>query len=127
MNRWTNYAWAARSSMKYVYWRTRCELLQRLIPYAMGRKTAGRAEHIANLEQKIAKLRYEVREMQVAAEQKNNQLLATNLIIRCTGCSRGGPPEPERVTEEVVREVEVVAHRLREWWTNERGRNGAKP
>ena len=40
---------------------------------------------------------------------------------------RGGPPEPERVTEEVVREVEVVAHRLREWWTNERGRNGAKP
>jgi hypothetical protein len=74
--------------------------------------------HIHDLEEKNKKLKQEVRTMQVKAEEVNKTLYATGLIVNCTGCIAGHPDHYEDLTEEKVREVELIASRLRTWWGN---------
>lgn len=81
-----------------------------------------RALHMADLETKNAKLKEEVRTMQVAAEEHNARNYATGLIVRCTGCESGKPFEGELLSEERVQEVEKIARRLRRWFENHKRR-----
>ncbi|MDZ4250347.1 MAG: hypothetical protein U0990_09690 [Candidatus Nanopelagicales bacterium] len=136
MNAWTKHQrWKRRRGqprsvqtfLAMIYWRERARLLGRLIPYCLGRKTAGRAEHIESLELKLAKLREEITTMREAAERHNVQAFATGLIVRCTGCRPGAPEGWEGLTEERVREVEFIARSLRAWWTNEQRKRVEPP
>jgi hypothetical protein len=81
-------------------------------------KSLRRAVHVADLEQKNKKLRSEIRVMQECAERHNREAYATGLIVNCTGCERGGPFNANELTEERVRQVELIAKRLRTWWDN---------
>lgn len=80
------------------------------------------ADHIRGLEVKNERLKREIRYMQEVAEARNRQIRASGYIVRCTGCMAGGPPDAEDMSEELVREVEDIARRLREWWQNTKGR-----
>ena len=81
-----------------------------------------RAQHMADLEQKNAVLKQEIRAMQIAAERHNVESYATGLIVNCTGCWWGRPADAESLTEEEVAAVEGIARRLRTWWEGEKWR-----
>lgn len=75
-------------------------------------------EHLHYVERKNLLLKREVRSMQEKAEEFNKLLYATGLIVNCTGCEAGGPANPENLTEEKVKKVEMIAQRLRSWWNS---------
>lgn len=109
---------------EYLIQERRAERFQTLLAHDVDLtdKDFGRAAHMADLEIKNARLKDEVRTMQVAAEKHNRRNYATGLIVNCTGCDRGGPANFEGLTEERVQEVERIAARLRTWWTNHQSR-----
>ena len=79
-------------------------------------------ETILHLEQKLNRLKGQIRYMQEAAERRNTLLEANGYVVRCTGCWEGRPPEAELLSEEKVQAVEKIATRLRVWWENNRGK-----
>lgn len=85
-------------------------------------KELNRAVHVADLEEKVARLKREVRWMQEASERRNKEAWATGLIVHCTGCEAGAPENASDLTEEKVKAVEGVARRLRAWWNNHTAR-----
>lgn len=106
------------------YWeyRQRAERAERLLQEGLAPKEIGRAHHIKDLEEKNARLKAEVRTMQEKAEYFNHLLYATGLIVNCTGCVAGRPDKCEELTEEKVKTVEQISHRLRTWWENNKHR-----
>lgn len=81
-------------------------------------KELNRALHMSDLESKNERLRHEVRNMQVKAEEFNRLLYATGYIVNCTGCWPGRPDKAEELTEDKVKTVEHLSMRLRSWWQN---------
>ena len=81
-------------------------------------KELNKAKHVASLESKNKKLKQEVRQMQLKAEEFNKKLYATGLIVNCTGCIPGAPDHYDDLTEGKVKQVENIAIRLRTWWNN---------
>ena len=105
-----------------VYWQTRCRFMEGLLAMMFKGKDVRRAAHIKQLEARVRDLRRKVTEMQRVVEDRNRQLVATNLIVGCTGCDAGSPPDMDAVTEDVVASVEEIAKRLRSWFVNHEGR-----
>ena len=85
-------------------------------------KDLNRALHVSDLEEKVKRLKKEVRDMQVYAENHNRTAYATGLIVNCTGCDAGEPLNGGELTEDRVKEVEVLASRLRTWFDNHKYR-----
>ena len=109
--------------LREVYWRERCVLAEQLLKHVFTNKEIGRACHIHDLEEKIERLQDEVTHQRKAAEYRNNQLRAANLIVSCSGgCEDGVIGDKDKVNEEMVSEVELIAKRLRSWFVNYRGR-----
>ena len=81
-------------------------------------KDMRRAEHMADLEQKVNRLKSEVTCMRESAERHNIGAYATGLIVRCTGCETGQPFEGNDLTEDRVKMVERISGRLRTWFIN---------
>ena len=106
------------------YWHADQELrrIQRILRSQLTPKELARAQHMADLEQKNAVLKLEIRQMQIAAERHNVESYATGLIVNCTGCWWGRPADAESLTEEEVAAVEGIARRLRTWWEGEKWR-----
>lgn len=87
------------------------------MPPSKPKTTAG--WHIRCLEDKIRNLRAQVEQLRACVEDRNLWIRseANDYIVRCTG----GCPEGydwENMTEEQIQEVEKIAVRLREGWTN---------
>ncbi len=98
-----------------------CERLHKLLESDYHtNKELNKALHMSDLEDKNRKLKEEVRNMQLKAEEFNNLLYATGLIVKCTGCESGRPFDSESLTEEKVMTVERISARLRSWWNNNR-------
>ncbi|KKN98900.1 hypothetical protein LCGC14_0141410 [marine sediment metagenome] len=109
--------------IKMYYWRDRCRLAEKLIQHVLTRKDVGRALHIHGLEEKLRKLQEEMTHQRIAAEVRNKQLKAANMIVCCTGgCEGGIIGSSDKVEEELVVEVERTAKRLRQWWENRKHR-----
>ncbi len=105
--------------LRTVYWRDRCGLAEKLLKYVFTSKEIGRACHIHDLEEKIKRLQDEVTHQRKAAEYRNSQLKAANLIVSCSGgCEGGFMGDKGKVDEEMVSEVELIAKRLRSWFVN---------
>ena len=120
-----NPAWASDESqiLRMVYWRDRCELAEELLHHVLTRKEIGRACHIHDLETKVKRLQDETTEQRLIAEYRNRQLRAANLITYCTGGCKGGIcGSDEKIDDELVSEVEMIAKRLRGWWVNHEAR-----
>lgn len=67
----------------------------------------------------IARLKSEIREMQLVLERKNRELDALHYVWCNGGCDGGTHRWTENtVTEEVVLEAERNTKRLREWFDN---------
>ena len=103
-------------------WRDKAEKLEEILKEDYTTKEINRAEHIRGLETKNRRLKKEIREMQLKAEEFNKLLYATGLIVHCTGCLPGAPANYEDLTEEKVQQVERIAQRLRTWWKNNKRR-----
>lgn len=117
----TNPAWKEDHSpmMRELYWQRRCELAEELLKHTLTNKEIGRACHIHDLEEKNNRLKAEITHQREAAEYRNRQLIASNLIVSCSGgCETGIMGCKDKINEEVVAEVERTAKRLRSWWTN---------
>lgn len=117
----TNPAWRNdhRAMIRETYWEQRCQLAEELLKHVLTNKEIGRACHIHDLEKKIKHLQLEVTHQREAAEYRNRQLQATNLIVSCSGgCESGIMGSRDRINEEMVSGVERIAKRLRSWWTN---------
>lgn len=113
--------------MRTIYWERRCELAESLLKHVFTKKEIGRACHIHDLEIKVKKLQIEITHQRKAAEYRNRQLEAANLIISCTGgCDDGVIGDKDKVTEEIVSEVERTSKRLRSWWNNYKYRQDRK-
>lgn len=113
--------------LEYTAEKERADLLERILLRLVDENELGRAEHIHHLEDKNKALKHEVRVMQKKAEEFNRLLYATGLIARCTGCEAGKPFGGEDLTEEKIRDVEILARRLRAWWNNHCHRTGVVP
>lgn len=121
----TNPAWKNNDDeiIRTIYWEQRCELAEELLKHVFTNKEIGRACHIHDLEKKVKKLQKEVTFQREVAEYRNRQLKAANLIVSCTGgCDTGIIGFPDKITEEIVTEVERIAKRLRGWWVNYQSR-----
>ena len=124
-----NPAWqnSDRELLRTVYWEERCRLAERLLNHVFTKKEIGRAYHINALEKKVGKLQEEVTHQRKAAEYRNRQLRAANLIISCTGgCDTGVIGSKESINEELVGEVERTAKRLRTPPHNYQSKRGRK-
>lgn len=113
--------------LRNAYWEERCALAERLLTHVFTKKEIGRASHIHDLEAKVKHLQREITNQREAAEYRNRQLKATNLIVSCSGgCENGIFGSRDRIDEELVGDVETIASRLRSWLTNHnsRVRNG---
>ena len=104
------------SLLREFYWESRCELAEKLLKHVLTEKEIGRACHIHDLEAKVRKLRNELTYQREAAEYRNRQLKAVNLVVSCYGCDAGLIGDPESINESMVFEVEQIAIRLRKWW-----------
>lgn len=102
--------------------RQRAERAEGILKGVLDSPEFRRLTHMYDLERKNRVLKREVRAAQIALEDRNRTVAATNLVINCTGCDAGGPPDREAVTEEVVAEVERIARRLRTWLRNHQDR-----
>lgn len=98
------------------------ERLEKILKRSYTKEELKRIDHLHGLEEKNKKLKKEVRYMQLKAEEFNNLLYATGLIVNCTGCIAGAPANYENLTEEKVKEVEIIAGRLRIWWDTNKNR-----
>lgn len=109
--------------LKTVYWRERCVLAEKLLSHVFTKKEIGRACHIHDLEIKVKQLQNEITRQRGAAEYRNRQLKAANLIVLCSGgCEGGILGSRHRIDEELVSDVETIAKRLRSWLVNYRSR-----
>jgi len=109
--------------LRTVYWQRRCELAEKLLRHVFTKREIGRACHILALEEKVKALQSEITSQREAAEHRNRQLRAANLIVSCSGgCDGGIIGSKENVDEKLVCEVERTANRLRAWWNNYRSR-----
>lgn len=125
----TNPAWETGDSsiLREVYWERRCKLAESLLKHVFTKKEIGRACHIYDLETKVKELQKQITIQREAAEYRNRQLKAANLIVCCTGgCDTGIMGSKEAISEEIVCEVERTAKRLRSWWNNYRYRQDRK-
>ena len=106
--------------MREIYWEERCRLAETLLKrHVISNKEIGRACHIYDLEEKVKTLQNQITCQRGAAEYRNRQLRAANIIISCTGgCDTGIIGSKDQINEEVVCEVETIAKRLRHWWNN---------
>jgi len=105
------------------YWQKRCSLAEKLLRHVFTKKEIGRACHIHDLETKVKQLQNEVTNQREAAEYRNRQLKAINLIVLCSGgCEGGILGSKDKIDEELVGDVETIASRLRSWLTNYRSR-----
>lgn len=100
------------------YWKARCFFAEKLLGNVLDNKEIGRACHMHDLEEKVEHLKRQLTIQREAAEYRNNQLKASNLIVSCTGCEEGFFGSKEEITEEVVKSTEEIVRRLRIWWTN---------
>ena len=64
-------------------------------------------------------------DLRVTREKWRTLATATNLIVGCTGCGHD-LRFPDRLTEEIVVEVETITRRLREYWEAKHA-NGVEP
>ncbi len=112
------YRYHQNSVMKEIYWEERCRLAEALLKrHVISNKAIGRACHIYDLEEKVKTLQKEITFQREAAEYRNRQLRAANIIISCTGgCDTGIIGSKDKIDEEMVCEVERTAKRLRHWW-----------
>lgn len=74
----------------------------------------------------IARLRAEIRRMQLAAERRNLELDALHMVW-CDGGCEGGVHRfdgegPEGITQEIVDAAVRNTDRLKRWWANQQGR-----
>ncbi len=125
----TNPDWATSDCeiLKIAYWEERCALAEKLLENVLTKKEIGRACHIHDLEEKVKQLQFEVTNQREAAEYRNRQLEVTNLIALCSGGCKGGIlGSDDKVTEEMVSDVEKIAERLRSWLVNHHGRKAIK-
>lgn len=125
----TNPLWKTNDHhlIRVIYWERRCELAESLLKHVFTGKEIGRACHIHDLETKVKELQHEITFQREAAEYRNRQLKAANLIVSCTGgCDDGIIGSKEAISEEIVCEVERTAKRLRSWWNNYRSRQDRK-
>lgn len=116
-----NPAWANDSSdiIKMLYWRERCFIAEKLLNNFLDQKEIGRACHIDALETKVERLKEEIRYQQGVAEYRNRQLNAANLITLCTGgCPGGIMGDGNKIDEQTVCDVEMIAKRMRSWFVN---------
>lgn len=116
-----NPAWQSDNCelLRTIYWERRCELAEGLLKHVFTGKEIGRACHIHALEEKIEKLQSEITFQREAAEYRNRQFKAANLIVSCTGgCDTGIIGSKDKINEELVCEVERTAKRIRSWWVN---------
>lgn len=105
------------------YWKERCILAEKLLRHVFTKKEIGRACHIHDLETKVKHLQNEITNQREAAECRNRQLKAANLIVLCSGgCEGGILGSRDKIDEELVSEVEMIASRLRLWLVNYRSR-----
>lgn len=74
------------------------------------------------MDDKIEKLRHEIRVMQVSLENKNKQLSMLNNVW-CTGGCESGFVNKEMLSEEMVSKAEQYAKRLRTYFENYKNRN----
>lgn len=120
-----------KSIMREIYWEERCRLAETLLKrHVISNKAIGRACHIYDLEEKVKTLQDQITYQRGAAEHRNHQLKAANIIVSCTGgCDTGIIGSKDKINEKMVCEVETIAKRLRHWWNTYqyRQRNKSKP
>ncbi len=113
--------------LRTVYWEERCVLAEKLLKLAFTKKEIGRACHIHDLETKVKHLKNQITIQREAAEYRNLQLKATNLITLCSGgCENGILGSKDKIDEKLVSGVERIAIGLRSWLVNYRCRQARK-
>lgn len=82
-------------------------------------------DELITLQSHIEKLKKEIAKKDQALREKNLALDAMHFVW-CNGCCNNGTHRwtEQNITEEIVREAELNTQRLRQWWTNERIKNG---
>jgi hypothetical protein len=78
----------------------------------------------------IARLRAEIRHMQIAAERRNRELDALHMVWCDGGCETGvhryDGRGPEAITQEIVDAAVRNTERLKRWWANRQYREQRK-
>ena len=120
-----SYRREASPRLQLFYWWASARLAWSLLRICFRPRSQNRAEHIHNLEEKLARQAKEIDDMRRQAECKNIEMKAMNLLVACDGpCNRDLMDDPSQVTLEVVENCEYVTKRLRHWW--DRGGVAAK-